>query len=118
MTRRIKRSSVKKINIEDGIYSHGLSDLKCGVDEVFYNFETHIGWLHMPAGHCCDMVGCINWFRKLDPRVCWIKTFRVEQQDTSYFLNGSGQWFAMLPDGRRSAAADIPLAITARAAQD
>jgi hypothetical protein len=59
-------------------------DVHCSVFGLSYDFDTRTGQLHMGEGHCCDMTGCINLFKKIDKNVKYIFTFAGEVSDTAY----------------------------------
>jgi len=58
--------------------------LKCGVLRLAYDFDSATGTLHVPDGHCCDMKGCIDLFKEIDPAVQAIDTFSGVKPDTRY----------------------------------
>ena len=74
-----------------------LSELQCDVLKLQYDFIMLEGTLDMPEGNCCDMRGCIDLFKKIDPRVSRISTFAGGVQDTAYRLNADGRWIARAP---------------------
>jgi hypothetical protein len=87
---------------------HFLPAFGCSVSGLTYDFENRHGALIMPAHCCCDMMGCINVFRAIDPEVREIKTYSGDATDTRYERNDQGQWRAVSRDGKRFEWADIP----------
>ena len=67
--------------------------LQCGVDRIEYDFRSAKGSLHLRAGDCCDMKGCIELFAAIDPEVQAIDTFSGEKSDTRYWRQ-DGEWHA------------------------
>ena len=47
-----------------------ISDLGSFVRSLAYSFEAKKGRLDMPPVSCCDMNGCIELFRTIDPQFC------------------------------------------------
>jgi len=78
-----------------------LTELDCRVRNLAYDFESRTGRLDMPPVCCCDMSGCINLFRAIDPDVRRIETYSGGLRDTFYERNGEDQWRALTHDGRR-----------------
>jgi hypothetical protein len=72
-------------------------ELMCDVIRIEYDFEWCIGTAHFAEHNCCDMSGCINLFKRIDPYVKRIITFAGQQQDTWYKINAAGEWEAFLP---------------------
>jgi N6-adenosine-specific RNA methylase IME4 len=58
--------------------------MKCHVKNVFYDFVAKAGIVHLPAGECVDMEGCINYFWNIDHDVRFIATFAGDFVDTCY----------------------------------
>jgi hypothetical protein len=58
-----------------------------------YDFEELMGKLYLPSGCACDMGGCINLFKRIDPNVLWIRTYSGIQPDTVYRCE-YGEWKA------------------------
>ena len=73
-----------------------ITQLQCNVSSVFYDFETRTGTLVMDSGACCDMSGCIEYFKAIDPKVTRINTVSGTEIDTSYVIH-AGSWRALLP---------------------
>lgn len=86
--------------------------LMCHVEMLAYDFERRLGNVHFPFGHCCDMTGCIEFFKRIDPNVAAIVTFSGPYEDTRYVLIppesrhrveaaghslSCGGWLAILP---------------------
>lgn len=86
----------------------------CSVDSLGYDFEGRKGQLVMPPHCCCDMMGCINAFRAIDPEVCEIKTYADDKSDTRYERNDRGQWRAVSREGKCFEWADIPQCVRSR----
>lgn len=70
------------------------SDLVCEVSALSYDFETQTGKLDMAPSQCCDMVGCVELFEKIDADVKRIDTFAGGIPDTTYKRLPSG-WNAV-----------------------
>lgn len=73
-------------------------DLQCMVLRLEYSFRAEEGWLHLRAGDCCDMTGCIALFQRVDPNVKTIITMSGKVPDTAYRKLHDG-WVAMRPNG-------------------
>jgi hypothetical protein len=43
---------------------------------------SHTGTFFMNDGSCCDMIGCIDLFKKIDPAVKHIRTIAGSKEDT------------------------------------
>ncbi|WP_374829651.1 hypothetical protein [Paenochrobactrum pullorum] len=69
------------------------SDFQCYVRGITYDFESHVGQVHMTDGSCTDMSGTIKFFTQIDADVVTIRTFAGKQPDTIYFVR-DGIWFA------------------------
>src|SRR4051812_31840919 len=59
-------------------------DLMCCVVSLAYDFRSRTGRLCMEEGDCCDMQGCLDLFRKIDPNVEEVITFSGQERDTVY----------------------------------
>jgi hypothetical protein len=68
--------------------------LVCFAEAVEYHPALRLGVLRLPKGSCCDMSGCIELFRRLDPDVRRIETFSGDVRDTRYERDGNGKWDA------------------------
>ena len=67
--------------------------MQCGLIGVTYDFTDKTGCAWFPETHCCDMYGCIKWFKKIDENIRCILTFSGEYLDTCYYLSKeSGDW--------------------------
>jgi hypothetical protein len=75
--------------------------LQCGLLAAHFDFAAHTARLDLPAGHCVDMMGCIQFCRSVDPGVIAIATLSGEHPDTRYFKGDDG-WRAY--DAPRKAA--------------
>jgi hypothetical protein len=75
--------------------------LCCSVRSITYDFQTRTGRLDMPPITCCDMTGCINFFRAINPQVRRIETYAGGRRDTFYQRNEQNQWCAIDHHGRR-----------------
>jgi hypothetical protein len=73
--------------------------LQCEAYRLDYNCKTKIGHLYMAEGDCCDMVGCIQRFRKIDSEVREIRTYAGAVKDTFYQRNDEGDWRAVTREG-------------------
>jgi hypothetical protein len=75
--------------------TYGVHDsrLQCRVLSLEYNFECHTGHIFFPPGNCCDMEGCINFFKNIDKEVNCIMTFAGGERDTSYWRKNN-EWVA------------------------
>jgi hypothetical protein len=63
--------------------------LKTAVNNVAYDYRACRGTVHMPAGCCTDMQGCIDLFTGFAPDVIEINTFAGGKADTSYRRTGN-----------------------------
>ena len=67
--------------------------MQCGLIGVTYDFTDRTGCAWFPKSHCCDMLGCIKWFKRIDKDIRCILTFSGEYLDTCYYLSkDSGEW--------------------------
>lgn len=73
------------------------NDFQCCVHGITYDFENHVGKVHMKDGNCTDRDGAISFFKHIDPAVVTISTFSGEKPDTVYFVQ-NGDWHEM--DGK------------------
>jgi len=73
--------------------------LHCFARSITYDFNSHTGTLHIDKHGCCDMTGCISFFKSIDPLVTKILTYSSDNEDTSY-RKADMQWLAFHPDGR------------------
>lgn len=71
--------------------------LQCVVYEIRYFFKLKLGILIMGDNSCCDMTGCINFFKNIDSNIQQIQTFAGETRDTIYSLNIDNEWTSVLP---------------------
>lgn len=71
-------------------------EFQCSVSSISYDFPNNEGVLMMAEGNCCDMDGCIAFFKRIDPKVQAIQTGSGDVLDTSYRLVGM-EWKASLP---------------------
>src|SRR6516164_969980 len=71
-------------HIERAFGGRWLDDLWTFAVSVRYDFNSRTGHLHMPADCCCDAHGCVNFFRRIDPKVRAIHTYAGDAPDTSY----------------------------------
>lgn len=67
---------------------------QCCVHGITYDFENHVGKVHMKEGSCTDQDGTINFFKHIDPAVATIRTFAGEKPDTVYFVQ-NGDWHSV-----------------------
>ena len=72
--------------------------LQCCVLTVRYDYRTRHARLDMEDGDCCDMTGCIAFFKAIDPQVRMIETFSGPERDTSYVKQGDS-WRVINGDG-------------------
>ena len=63
----------------------------------------------MPPVTCCDMEGCINLFRVIDPGVRRIETYAGGQRDTFYWRHDRDRWCSIDHCGRHFGWAPIRL---------
>ena len=63
----------------------------------------------MPPVTCCDMEGCINLFRAIDPGVRRIETYAGGQCDTFYWRDDRDRWCSIDHCGRHFGWAPIRL---------
>lgn len=77
---------------------------QCWLRGLYHDFDQGIGHLIMGERSCTDMMGCIEIFMAIDPRVAAIVTWQKRKaglvRDTIYQYHG-GQWHAIL-EGRFS----------------
>ena len=52
-----------------------------------YDFTSRTGTLFVNDGSSCDMMGCIDLFKKIDPAVKHIRTIAGSKEDTGYTLS-------------------------------
>ena len=68
----------------------------CSVRGLIYDRASRTGRLYMTANHCCDMSGCLDIFKAIDPAVRHVKTFMGEDPDTQYHFDerwkDAGNW--------------------------
>ena len=69
-------------------------ELQCEPISVHYDFVARIGRLNMADGDCCDMTGCISFFKRMDQDVRRIETFSANRADTVYVKDDGGNWRA------------------------
>jgi hypothetical protein len=75
----------------DAIFSEMV---KTPVNNIAYDFRARRGAVHMPAGCCTDMQGCIEMFTGFAPDIVEINTFSGGKADTSYKRRADGEWVA------------------------
>lgn len=73
------------------------NDFQCFVRGITYDFESHVGLVHMADGSCTDQDGTIDFFKHIDSAVVTIRTFAGDKPDTIYFVQ-NGDWHEM--DGK------------------
>ena len=71
--------------------SYTINDLMCGFVSLSYDGDSLVGFLHLPAGHCCDMRAAVGLFCQIDPNVKRIETFSGVALDTVYQKSGE-EW--------------------------
>lgn len=64
--------------------------LVCWPERLEYDFVTHTGKLHLSAGGCCDMIGCISTFEVIDLEVGRIDTYSGDEPDIIYIKRPTG----------------------------
>lgn len=74
-------------------------EFQCSVFSISYDFPNKEGVLMMAESNCCDMDGCIAFFKRVDPNVRAIRTAAGGVEDTMYRLD-LGEWKAFLPSAR------------------
>lgn len=80
-----------------GVFHAGLFT---SVRRIEYDFEQNAGFLHLPMGAFCDMSGCVNLFRRIDPGVLVIYTFSGPISSTTYLLDREpDKWRAITKHG-------------------
>lgn len=67
--------------------------LWCVLLRAEFDFEAHVATLHLYDGDCADMKGSINFAKRVDPKVCQIRTYSGDNPDMHYVLIG-GEWEA------------------------
>ena len=77
--------------------------LQCTVESLAYNFadDGGTGFVFMAPMNCCDMTGCIELFKQIDPHVNRIVTYAGNVADTSYEKDEAGNWHALPGRGSR-----------------
>ena len=68
----------------------------CRLLAAHFDFAEHQARLMLPAGHCTDMQGAIEFCRGVDPAVVAIATFSGDHLDTRY-RKGDNGWQAYGP---------------------
>ena len=67
--------------------------MQCGIIKMEYDFVKRVGKICFPDKECCDFVGCVEWFKKIDKDVRLIITFSGDYLDTVYYLSRKdGKW--------------------------
>ena len=64
---------------------------KCRVVSISHDIGRNISRAYFPEGNCCDMTGCIDFFKSLDDDVKYIFTFSGTDPDTAY-AKKNGEW--------------------------
>ena len=77
---------------------NGFPWLGCPVQQIHYDFVTHIGQAVLLKAHCTDMTSVIRYFCGIDPQVQCIVTIAGSTLDTCYTRQGTA-WRADCPDG-------------------
>lgn len=75
--------SMKLAPLEEEAYLQS-EELWCGLVKLEYDFVNRLGVIYFPEGHCCDCTGCLNLFKRIDPRVKTIITVAGKYLDTRY----------------------------------
>jgi hypothetical protein len=70
------------------------TELMCEPIRVLYDFRARIGYVFMADGDCCDMTGCVNFFKRMDQDVEVVFTHSEGRIDTSYWRDAKGEWHA------------------------
>jgi len=66
----------------------------CDVRAIEVSREHHRAIVWLAPYCCCDMTGCIEAVRQIDPSVTEILTLSGAKLDTSYHLDAQGEWRA------------------------
>lgn len=67
-------------------------ELMCNVISLNYDFGRRAGRVVLDEHGSTDMSGAINYFRRIDPDVIEIATFRGEKPDVVYRRGRDGLW--------------------------
>jgi hypothetical protein len=78
------------VSLDPADFQH--DGLKTAVVRMSYDWITRTGRLVMGTGCCCDMTGCIELFRGIDPKALRIETFAGNVPDTIYRRHPSGEF--------------------------
>jgi hypothetical protein len=81
---------------EEALQAVWSEDLGCFLRELRYTWVTKTGIIIFPPANCCDMKGCIQLFKRIDPKVICIRTYAEEEPDTIYRYV-DGEWCAYIP---------------------
>jgi hypothetical protein len=74
--------------------------VQCFVVKLEYDFKSKAGVLHLEDHSCTDMRGCIDLFKKIDPRVTSIQTIAGKRRDT-WYVRIADEWQARTSPERR-----------------
>ncbi|QCK87450.1 hypothetical protein E8L99_17640 [Phreatobacter aquaticus] len=67
-------------------------ELMCNVVSLTYDFRARAGRVVLDEFGSTDMSGAINYFRRVDPDVIEVATFRGEKPDVVYRRGRDGLW--------------------------
>ena len=74
--------------------------MQCGIIKMEYDFIDGVGKVWFPDKECCDFVGCVKWFEKIDKDVRLIMTFSGDYLDTCYYLSIKDKEWGYAPYGK------------------
>ena len=77
---------------------HQHDGLQCEIISMECDFRRKEAWLHLAAGNCCDMNGCIAFVTAIWTGFERIYTMSGKEPDTAYFRDGE-DWKALAPAG-------------------
>lgn len=70
------------------------NELQCYVRSISYDFNERSGIAYLDDGSCTDMLGCIEFFERIDSEVVNIMTLADKKDDTLY-TKRNGKWVAL-----------------------
>ena len=67
--------------------------MQCRILRMEYDFVDGVGTVCFPDKECCDFLGCVEWFKKIDKHIRCIITVSGNYIDTCYYLlRENGEW--------------------------
>lgn len=64
------------------------NQMQCHLLVAHYDYARQTGFAIFPAGECCDMQGCVDFFQEKSPGIQTICTISGGQRDTCYQYDG------------------------------